>query len=239
MVSNRHPVKECITQLQLAREQDVTVNRVHLTSSPAKQWSPCPSWPHMAGRMLPFTSRAWWWGNWEHMYRLPRTRATRILILLTLTHVLPSNHTLNGICLFHKNPSYLHFPSATQRLYSFPLFSPIPPASSVLTTGSVWPTGISLLLHWTPANLFGCEDQRGAEGTFHYYSTTTNLKTQVSFTFYFCISQLISPAYLIFPLNTCPKAQQCRFVRASHCIWKLSEVDLPLFFSSSPYTHST
>lgn len=45
-----------------AREQDVTVNQVRLTSSPAKS----PSWPtqpHMAGRMLPFTS----WGSEQRL----------------------------------------------------------------------------------------------------------------------------------------------------------------------------
>lgn len=136
------------------------------------------------------------------MYRLPHTRATRILILLTLTHVLPSNHTLNGICLFHKNPSYLHFPSATQRLYSFPLFSPIP------TPSFICPNNRVSVAHWhllasplDTSQSVRVQDQRGAEGAFHSSSTTTNLKTQVSFTFYFCISQLISPAYLSFPLK--------------------------------------
>lgn len=56
MISNFHPTKEVVTQPEVAREQDLTVNRVHLASSPAKEWNPCPSQPHMAGRMLPFTS---------------------------------------------------------------------------------------------------------------------------------------------------------------------------------------
>lgn len=37
MTPNFNPVEEVVTQLEVAREQDLTVNRVHLTSSPAKE----------------------------------------------------------------------------------------------------------------------------------------------------------------------------------------------------------
>lgn len=42
MVFNFHPVKEVVTQLEVAREQDSTVNAGLLSSSPAKQRQPLP-----------------------------------------------------------------------------------------------------------------------------------------------------------------------------------------------------
>lgn len=81
MISNFHPVKEVVTQLEVAREQDLTVNRVHLASSPAKQRKPLPlmaphGWQNATiykpGRKKGVggereREREWRGGNWEQM----------------------------------------------------------------------------------------------------------------------------------------------------------------------------